>query len=359
MFDQIFAQNMPDVENAIDELAGGFLDDVIGDLMPSVDIPIDRYIDLPTLILLMATGATFMVIMVIAMPFIRQFQMKSRLKAVAKRREELKAQQLAMRKAASKKQGVSKSQIGLMKKVVEMVNLQEFLEAKELKLKLAGAGYRGPSAAIIFTFLRVLTPIAMCGTAFLLLFVTKSFDLDFMVKVIITIAALPVGFYFPHVILTSQLQSRQAEFVRDFPDGLDLLVICFEAGLSMEGAFNRVTEEMALSAPVLSLEIGMTAAELAYLGDRTLALTNFSNRMAIDSVRSLCTSLIQSEKYGTPLATALRVISQENRETRMAKVEEKAAALGAKLTVPMIAFFLPVIFIVVLGPAVIQMMEQF
>ena len=355
----IFAQISRDFEDAIGGMTDGFIGDVIGGLIPDIDISVDRYIDLPTLILLMATGATFMVIIVIAMPFIRQFQMKSRLKAVAKRREELKAQQIALRQAATKKSGVSKSQIGLMKKVVEMVNLQELLEAKALKLKLAGAGYRGPNAAIIFTFLRVLTPIAMCGIAFLLLFVTKSFNLDFMVKVIITIAALPVGFYFPHLILTSQMQSRQAAFTSDFPDALDLLVICVEAGLSMEGAFNRVTEEMAMSAPVLSIEIGMTAAELAYLGDRTLALNNFSERMAIDSVRSLCTSLIQSEKYGTPLAMALRVISQENRETRMAKVEQKAAALGAKLTVPMIAFFLPVIFIVVLGPAVIQMMESF
>ena len=125
----------------------------------------------------------------------------------------------------------------------------------------------------------------------------------------------------------------------------------------MEGAFNRVNEEMASTAPVLSMEFGMTSAELAYLGDRTLALQNFQSRMSVDSVKSLSTSLIQSEKYGTPLATALRVISQEQRETRMAKVDQKASSLGAKLTVPMIAFFLPVIFIVVLGPAVIQMME--
>ena len=264
-----------------------------------------------------------------------------------------------MRQQSTKKSVVSKSQINLMKKVVEAVNLQELLEAKALKLKLAGAGHRGPSAAIIFTFMRVLTTVALSGIAFLLLFVTKSFDPDFMVKVIITIAALPVGFFLPHLILTNQLQKRQKAFISEFPDALDLLVICVEAGLSMEAAFNRVTEEMALTAPVLSIEFGMTTAELAYLGDRTLALANFSDRMAVDPVRSLTTSLIQSEKYGTPLGTALRVISKEQRETRLAKVEEKAAALGAKLTVPMIVFFLPVIFIVVLGPAVIQMMETF
>ena len=355
----MLAQITPDFEDAIDGMTEGFIDDVVGDLMPSVNISVDQYIDLPTLILLLATGATFMMFTVIALPFIRQYQMKSRLKAVAKRREQLKAIQLAKREETAKKSAVSESQIGLMKKVVEMVKLEELLEAKELKLKLLGAGYRGPSAAIIFTFMRVLTPIAMAGIAAFLLFATKTFDLDPIVKIIITVAALPVGFYFPHLILTSQLQARQKAFINDFPDALDLLVICVEAGLSMEGAFNRVTEEMASTAPVLSMEFGMTSAELAYLGDRTLALNNFYSRMAVDAVRSLSTSLIQSEKYGTPLGTALRVISEESRADRMAKVEEKAAALGAKLTVPMIAFFLPVIFVVVIGPAVIQMMQTF
>jgi tight adherence protein C len=355
----IFSQISRDFEDAIDGMTDGFIGDVVDGLLPDIDFSVERYIDLPTLILFMATLTTFMVIVAIAMPYIKQYQMRSRLKAVAKRREELKALQLAKRRESSKKAAVSESQIGLMKKVVEMVNLQELLEAKELKLKLLGAGYRGPSAAIIFTFMRVLTPFILAGVAAFLLFVAKTFDVDHTMKIIITIVAFPAGFYFPHLILTSQLQSRQNEFIRDFPDALDLLVICVEAGLSMEGAFNRVTEEMASTAPVLSMEFGMTSAELAYLGDRTLALQNFHSRMAVPAVKSLSTSLIQSEKYGTPLATALRVISQEQRETRLAKVEQKAAALGAKLTVPMIAFFLPVIFIVVLGPAVIQMMEQF
>ena len=355
----IISQISRDFEDAIDGMTDGFIGDVVDGLLPDIDISVERYIELPILILLMATLTTFMVIVVIAMPYIKQHQMRSRLKAVAKRREELKALQLAKRRESSKKAAVSESQIGLMKKVVEMVNLQELLEAKELKLKLLGAGYRGPSAAIIFTFMRVLTPFILAGVAAFLLFVAKTFDVDHTMKIIITVVAFPAGFYFPHLILTSQLQSRQNEFISDFPDALDLLVICVEAGLSMEGAFNRVTEEMASTAPVLSMEFGMTSAELAYLGDRTLALQNFYSRMAVDAVKSLSTSLIQSEKYGTPLATALRVISQEQRETRMAKVEQKAAALGAKLTVPMIAFFLPVIFIVVLGPAVIQMMEQF
>ena len=355
----MFAQSTAGLEDAIDGMTEGFIDDVVGGLMPSFGFRVDQYIDTPTLVLLLATAATFMMFTVIAVPFIRQFQMQSRLKAVAKRREQLKAIQQAKREEKTKKAAVSESQISLMKKVVEIFKLEELLEAKELKLKLLGAGYRGPSAAIIFTFMRVLTPIIMAAVAAFLLFVAKTFDVSTTVKFIIVAAALPIGFYFPYLILTSQLQARQKAFLDDFPDSLDLLVICVEAGLSMEGAFNRVTEEMASTAPVLSMEFGMTSAELAYLGDRTLALQNFHSRMAVGAVKSLSTSLIQSEKYGTPLATALRVISKEQRETRMAKVEEKAAALGAKLTVPMIAFFLPVIFVVVIGPAVIQMMQTF
>ncbi len=320
---------------------------------------LDRYLDMSSLILFMATAATFMTIVVIAMPFLQQNQMKSRLKVVAKRREELQAAQRAKLQEQQKKSVVSESQIGMMKKVVEAVNLQELLASRALKLKLAGAGYRGQAAAIIFTFMRLLTPIILALVAAFLLFVAKTFAMEFMMKLIVIAVMLPIGWYLPHIILTSQLQSRQQAFTRSFPDALDLLVICVEAGLSMEAAFGRVTEEMAESAPVLTQEFGLTTAELAYLGDRSLALQNLSDRTAIDSVRSLTTSLIQSEKYGTPLGTALRVISQENRTDRMAKVEEKAASLGAKLTVPMIAFFLPVIFIVVIGPAVIQMMQTF
>ena len=310
---------------------------------------------MPKIILFMATAATFMMVLVIAMPFIQQNQMKSRLKVVAKRREELQAQQRARLQENQKKSVVSESQIGMMKKVVEAVNLQDLLASQELKLKLAGAGYRGPSAAIIFTFTRILMPIVLGLLAVLILFFTKTFDMSPTMKIISCVAALPIGWFLPAIILTSKLQARQAAFTSLFPDALDLLVICVEAGLSMEAAFGRVTEEMAETAPILAQEFGLTTAELAYLGDRSKALQNLSDRTAIESVRSLTTSLIQSGKYGTPLGTALRVISNENRAERLAKVEEKAASLGAKLTVPMIAFFLPVIFLVVIGPAVVQM----
>ena len=311
-----------------------------------------------TIILFLASAATVMTVIAVAMPFLQKDQLSSRLNAVAKRREELSQQQRAKLQEKEKKSQFSESQVGMMKKVVEAVNLQELLASRELKHKLSQGGYRGPTAAIVFTFLRLLTPIVLALTAAFLLFVAKTFEMEFYTKLMVCFGALPVGYFFPNLMLTSQVQSRQQAFTSSFPDALDLLVICVEAGLSMEAAFHRVTEELAESAPVLAEEFGLTTAELAYLGDRAKALENLAARSGLDTVKSFTTSLIQSEKYGTPLGTALRVISTENRDARMAKVEEKAAALGAKMTVPMIAFFLPVIFIVVIGPAVIQVMAM-
>jgi tight adherence protein C len=143
-----------------------------------------------------------------------------------------------------------------------------------------------------------------------------------------------------------------------FPDMLDLLVICVEAGLSIEAAFTRVTEEIADSSPVLAEEIGLTSAELTFLGDRSKAYANLSARTGLPAAKSLATALIQSERYGTPVSVALKVLAQENRDDRMAKAEKKAGALPAQLTVPMIVFFLPVLFLVIIGPAIIQMMKM-
>jgi tight adherence protein C len=163
----------------------------------------------------------------------------------------------------------------------------------------------------------------------------------------------------PSILISNAITKRQNEIIKKFPDALDLTVICIESGVSLEAAFTRVSEEMAADAPALSEEFAITTAELAFLSDRKQALDNFSERTAVGPIKSLVTALIQSEKYGTPLAAALRVVSQESRETRMAKAEEKAAALPAKLTVPMVVFFLPVLFMVLIGPTIIQVMAAF
>jgi tight adherence protein C len=187
----------------------------------------------------------------------------------------------------------------------------------------------------------------------------KKMTISFPVLLMVMAAAAVIGFFFPNIIVSNAIQKRQQELTRSFPDALDLLVICVEAGLSIEAAFSRVADEIAEACPPLAEELGLTTAELAFLGDRRQAFENLSDRTGLEGTKSLATSLIQAEKYGTPVALALRVLSQENREARMSKAEKKAGALPAQLTVPMILFFLPALFVVLIGPAIIQVIAQF
>ena len=164
-----------------------------------------------------------------------------------------------------------------------------------------------------------------------------------------------VGFFLPKILISNKVQNRQEQMTASFPDALDLLLICVESGLGIEMAFSKVTEEIMENHPILASEIGLTSAELAFLGDRRQAYENFALRTGMDVAKSLSTTLIQSEQYGTPVGTALKVLAQEKRDERMSAAEKKAAALPAKLTVPMIIFFLPVLFIVVIGPAALSL----
>ena len=163
-----------------------------------------------------------------------------------------------------------------------------------------------------------------------------------------------VGFYLPALLVKSITQKRQDEMRLAFPDAVDMLVICVQAGLSIEAAFARVTEEISSTSEALSQEISLTAAELAFLGDRHKAYANFAERTGLEGAKSLGTALSQADKYGTPVGTALKVLSEESRNERMSRAETKAASLPAQLTVPMILFFLPVLFIVIIGPPVLQ-----
>ena len=316
----------------------------------------DSLFDPQTIIMVLASGATFMMVAAIALPFIERDPLSSRLSAVAKRREELSQQQRAK---TQKQPLLGKRQISTMKIILERLKLENLMGSRSLRIKLSQAGFRGQAPIVVFAFTRLLLPLVCAIWVAMLLFVGKKFELDLGIKLGITFAAALVGFGLPNVLLNNLIQRRQKQLTLGFPDALDLLVICVEAGLSLEAAFNRATEEMALSAPIVAEEFGLTSAELAFFTDRRMALENFADRTGLPSVKSLVTALIQTEKYGTSLAASLRVLAQENRDARMSRAEEKAASLPAKLTVPMITFFLPVIFIVVLGPSVIQLREMF
>jgi tight adherence protein C len=311
--------------------------------------------DLPTVIVLVAFIAAFASVMAVATPFLQNDTFAARRKAVAFKRDELQIQQ---REGYNQRRRLTPTRSeSMMRSVLKQLRLGEMLEQKDLKRRLIQAGFRNNSAPVTFTFVRLAMPIALAVLAF---FYSVSLfpDWTYKGKLMAALFGAVLGWLLPSIFLTNAVQKRQKTLMRALPDALDLMVICVESGMSIEAAFNKVSEEMAESAPLMAEEIGLTAAELAYLGDRRAAYENLAERTGLPTFRSLTTTLLQSEKYGTPIAQGLRVIAQENRDQRLNAAEKKAAALPAQLTVPMIIFFLPVLFIVIAGPAGIQVAEM-
>ncbi len=240
--------------------------------------------------------------------------------------------------------------------IVARLNLGKLIQNPQTQALIHQAGYRGPAAAIKVTAMRVLLGLGFgMATAF---YGTLVFNVALPVHAGIVATAAFAGWYVPIVLLKNRLQKRQTEIKRSWPDAMDLLLICVEAGMSIEAGFRKVAEEISVQSLALSEELSLTTAELAYLPDRHAAYRRLAARTNIDDIRSVVTSLIQSEKYGTPVGQALRVLSKESRSLRMAAAEKKAAALPPKLTVPMILFFLPVLFAVIMTPAIIQIMKN-
>ena len=311
-----------------------------------------------TLIVMLSGLCAFVSVLSVGLQLLSRDQLNERLKMVAERRRELSAR----RKEALEPKGSRfqlKRHVGLMKSVLNRLKMQNLLESKELRGKLAQAGWRKPSAAVMFLFAKVAMPLALLSFSMLYLSANPLFaHWTWQQRLLAALAGSLSSAYLPAVMLKNSILKRQKALTRAFPDALDLMVICVEAGLSVEGAFQKVVEEMAASAPVLAEEIALTSAELAFLSDRRAAYDNLTERTGLPAIKSLCTALVQSERYGTPVSVALRVLSHENREARMAAAEKKAAALPAKLTVPMIVFFLPVLFLVIIGPAVISLMAM-
>ena len=313
------------------------------------------------IILVLSTIGAFLAIIAVAMPFLQTDGRDNRLKYLARRREELQSQQkqkFEASRAASLRRRETRSQ-NLMTTVLNRLNLMEKARSPELRLKMNQAGFRGQGPAIAYVFARLALPLVMASVIALVLFSAKKADFDPLLKLLICAGAAGLGYLVPDIVVANTAKKRQQMMIKGFPDALDLIVICVEAGISLEQAFVRVAHELAEMSPILAEEFGITTAELAYLGDRRMALDNLATRTGAEPIKALTTSLIQSEKYGTPLGVALRVLSRENRDDRMARAEQKAGSLPAALTVPMILFFLPVLFIVLIGPAIIQVIATF
>jgi tight adherence protein C len=218
--------------------------------------------------------------------------------------------------------------------------------------KLMQAGIRSKDLAFVVIFARFLLPVILGTTAVVGVYMLDWFPDWGALKKYAFVAGAFIGSYkAPDMFLKNKIQKRTAAIRKGLPDALDLLVICAEAGLTVDAAFNRVARELGKAYPELGDEFALTAIELGFLTDRRQAFQNLASRIDLESVRGVVTTMIQTEKYGTPLASALRVLSAEFRNERMMRAEEKAARLPAIMTVPLILFILPVLFIVILGPA--------
>ncbi len=306
------------------------------------------------LLVAVAAGAT---VLTAAAPLLETDRLGRRMKAVSSERERIRARERE-RLSKTGKASLRPEAKAFMTRIVESFSASKWLGTEKAKGQLARAGYRGPQAEIAFLFFRLVAPVAFFLVCAIYLFLIADFGLSFGIRVCIAVFAAYLGLKMPEISLTNTISKRQKSMRMAFPDTLDLLLICVESGMSVEHACRKVASEIGTQSIPLAEELTLTTAELSYLQDRRAAFENLATRTGLDSIRALSTVLIQSERYGTPLGVALRVLSQEGRDHRMMEAEKKAASLPPKLTVPMIIFFLPVLFAIIATPAVMQIMDS-
>jgi tight adherence protein C len=321
-----------------------------------IELLIDKLHDTKFLAMMFAAIAAMATVITLAMPLLAGDNLERRMKSVAMEREKIR-QRARERMARGDKVSLRVSPKQYMKTIVEQFNLAKWVGQEEARTMLVQAGYRGNAPYVAFLFFRMVTPVVTLLVTLFYVFFAVDLDQPPMMKVLMALGGAYAGMQVPKIFLRNKIQRRQLSIKRAFPDALDLLLICIESGVSIEQAFRRVSQEIGSQSIALAEELTLTTAELSYLPDRKQAYENFAKRTDLEGVKAVCMALQQAERYGTPLATALRVMAQENRDMRMAEAEKKAAALPPKLTVPMILFFLPVLFIVILGPAAIRVME--
>ena len=310
-------------------------------------------VDPVNLLTVLIAGVLFATIVTLIGPLMQGEGLDKRLKMVASRREELR------RRSRASMQGPGTNALrhentGLFKTVSERLNLAKLLEDPKVVDKLAEAGFRGPKPVSTFYFFRLAMPFVTGAIALVFLFGLGVGNFPTITRITFSGMAFVVGFYLPNVYLANAIAKRRASIVQAFPDALDLLLICVESGMSIEAAIQKVSAEVGGSSIELAEELTLLSAELSYLPERRMAYEGIAKRVNYPGVKSVMTAMIQAERYGTPLGQALRVMAKENRDMRLSAAEKKAAALPAKLTVPMILFFLPVLFVVIMTPALIQ-----
>lgn len=279
--------------------------------------------------------------------------LSKRMKAVASERERIR-QRERERLNITGKSTLRQAPRQIVQKAVNDFNLGKWVAQEAARNKLLMAGYRGHAPYMTFLFFRMVTPLALLFGSTFYIFIIIDLQQPIGIKMAICIGSAFLGMQAPMMFLKNAISKRQLSIKRAFPNALDLLLICVESGMSIEMAFRKVSQEIGSQSIALAEELTLVNAELSYLQDRKVAYENFAERTGLETVKSVALALQQAERYGTPIGSTLRVLAQENRDMRMSAAEKKAAALPPKLTVPMILFFLPVLFVVILGPAGIK-----
>jgi tight adherence protein C len=321
-----------------------------------IELLVSKLHDVRFLTLLGAATAASATVYTLVMPLFAGEGLSKRMKAVASERERIR-QRERERLHKSEKVSLRQTPKQLVSRVVEDFNLTKWLAQEAARDKLIMAGYRGQAPYVTFLFARMVAPIVLFVGSVVYVFLISHMEKSMPIKIGMCVGAAYGGLQAPMLFLKNAISKRQLSIKRAFPDALDLLLICIESGMSVEMAFRKVAVEIVGQSIALSEEFTLTTAELSYLQDRKVAYENLAKRTGLEGVKSVCLALQQAERYGTPLGHSLRVMAQENRDMRMNEAEKKAAALPPKLTVPMILFFLPVLFVVILGPTGIKISD--
>ena len=306
--------------------------------------------------LLVSIGCAATVLLAMA-PMLARDDTARRIKAVTTERERIRLRErerLSATNTTQKSRSLRYQSGGLSKQLVDGLSLDTWLNTNTAKMKLAQAGFRGAGAENAFLAYRLAAPILFLIAGIVYIFFVAHLQWSFMAKCGASMACAYAGIKAPELFLSNKISKRQKEMGRAYPNMVDLMIICVESGMSIEHAARKVAQEIGAESMALAEEMSLLAAEMSYLESRRIAFENFSMRTGLDAIKQLCTVLIQSEKYGTPLGAALRVLAQESRDARLTAAEKKAAALPPALTVPMIIFFLPGLFCAILTPAVIM-----
>ena len=307
------------------------------------------------IVTLLAAVSVFATVLTVALPMLSRDRLGQRMKVMAVERDRMRETRLA-ELASDGRSGTlrEKSNGGMMQQIVDLLDLKSRFDNEKIRERIRMAGLRGQGPLVTYMFFRIAMPIIIFfGTLVYVMFI-DDLSYPIFVKFIFAVVAGYIGYFLPDLFITNLVKKRQAAIKLAFPDALDMLLICVQSGMSVEAAFGRVSKEVARSSIELAEELSLTTAELSFLQERRQAFENLGKRTGLPGVKAVSTALIQAERYGTPVSQALRVMAKENREVRMAEAEKKAAALPPKLTVPMIIFFIPVLFVVILGPAAIS-----